>query len=223
MAIRIQRIELDIDDPDPNNVFEDQTTGGAGSLVLDGAGVVGGEWLSSDGTERKIALESAGNISGVNFTITGFQNLSRGVAITETLAGPNANTVYSTNYFAVITSIAVDGAVGTNTEGGFDGVGSGGTVVSPIIMPDRYDGDVAMNVTVTGTINWSIQQTFDKVNLLSTPVPFEWLDHDDFNLVNQTVDRNGNYQQIPNAIRVLINTYSSGAELIFNVSQKRLS
>jgi hypothetical protein len=66
---------------------------------------------------QKVILTSAGNISGVNFTISGTD--ADGKTISETRAGPNANVVATTNYFKTVTSVAVNGAVGTNTKVGW--------------------------------------------------------------------------------------------------------
>ena len=54
------------------------------------------------GIVPRITLNSAANLSGVNFLITGYQN---GIFISETLAGPNANTVTSINCFDTVAQI----------------------------------------------------------------------------------------------------------------------
>lgn len=105
-----------------------QTTAGAGNLLLNGrlAGGANGEVsFISYGYSRSISITSTGNISGRTFTITGTQN---GVTITENIAGPNNNTVYSTLIYDVITSVAVNGAVATAVS-----IGSGYTGFFPLI------------------------------------------------------------------------------------------
>jgi hypothetical protein len=103
-----------------------QTTAGAGSLVLTaGAGVTQlvnafGELVLRLDCPRALSLTSAGNISGVNFTITGRDVY--GQLMTQTRAGPNANTVNTTKAFSEIISIAVSGAVGTNTSVGVSSI-----------------------------------------------------------------------------------------------------
>ena len=54
------------------------------------------------GIVPRITLNSAAYLSGINFLITGYQN---GVFISETLAGPNANTVTSVNCFDTLLQI----------------------------------------------------------------------------------------------------------------------
>jgi len=100
-----------------------QTTAGAGHLTLTaGAGVT---TVVKDGVTRyvldvarRVTLTSAGNISAVNFTISGFDLY--GQPMTQLIAGPNANTVATTKAFKSITSVAVSAAVGTNTSVGFN-------------------------------------------------------------------------------------------------------
>lgn len=63
-----------------------------------------------------IIFTSGGNLSAVNFTITGTD--SSGILQSEVLAGPNASYVQSTKTYASILQIAASGAVGTNVTVG---------------------------------------------------------------------------------------------------------
>jgi hypothetical protein len=54
------------------------------------------------GIVPRITLNSAANLSGINFLITGYQN---GVFISETLTGPNNTTVTSVNCFDSVVQI----------------------------------------------------------------------------------------------------------------------
>ena len=116
----MRRIEINMDlaDVDDDGVFQNQTLGGAGNFTLNGAGVTSGEWVTPDLFAKKIGFTSTGNISGVNFTVSGYQDKNKTIAISETIAGPNNNTVETTNYFYSIQSISANGAVGTNTKAG---------------------------------------------------------------------------------------------------------
>lgn len=111
-----------------------QTTAGAGNLVLTaGAGVtavvVNGQTRLQFDVPRAVSLTSGGNISGVNFTISGFDVY--GQAMSQVIAGPNANTVTTAKAFYQITSIAVSAAVGTNTS-----AGSSDRLGLPVAVPD---------------------------------------------------------------------------------------
>ena len=89
-----------------------QTLSGAGDLNLTGTAVNDGSNMAST-----VTLTSSGNISGVNFTITGTD--STGTTVSEVKAGPNAGTVTTTQAFLTVTKVETNGAVSTNTSVGF--------------------------------------------------------------------------------------------------------
>lgn len=68
----------------------------------------------------RITLNSAANLSGINFLITGYQN---GVFISETLTGPNANTVTSVNCFDTLLQIIPTGTTGSTLQVGVAALG----------------------------------------------------------------------------------------------------
>jgi hypothetical protein len=112
-----------------------QTTAGAGNLTLTaGTGVtavvVNGQTRYQFDVPRAVSLTSAANISGVNFTISGYDIY--GQPMSQLIAGPNANTVTTLKAFYQVTSIAVSGAVGTNTS-----AGTSDRFGLPIIVSDR--------------------------------------------------------------------------------------
>ena len=86
-----------------------QTTAGATALNLTstGANVV---TLGQFTFGMKITITSAGNESDIAFAIVGTD--FTGAAASESLTGPNANTVTSVKFYKTITSITPDGAVG---------------------------------------------------------------------------------------------------------------
>ena len=120
----LHKYDIDPADLDPNGIVEDQTTPGAANLTLGGAlctsGTSGqfdiGDSYSAGIGGIRLVFESAGNISGVTFTITGKDQ--DGNSITEDVTGPNATTASTVQYYSQVTQIAADGAVGTNVEVG---------------------------------------------------------------------------------------------------------
>ena len=215
----MRRIEINMDlaNVDDDGIFQNQTLGGAGNFTLNGAGVVSGQWVTPDLFAKKIGFASTGNISGVNFTVSGYQDKNKTIVISETIAGPNNNTVETTNYFYSIQSISASGAVGTNTKAG--AVDEAISQIIPIkrSYSDRSERQVGLTFIVTGTINYTVQQTNDDIQSLTNRV-FNWLDQDDPALISATTSKNGNYFVVPQAMRVKINSYSSGAELLIQVN-----
>ena len=89
------------------------TPSGAGALTL--AATTPG----INGYGYKVSITGTGNEAGKNFTITGVT--VGGVTVTEVVAGPNNNTVYSTNYFASVSSITVSAATAAAITVGYGG------------------------------------------------------------------------------------------------------
>ncbi len=201
-------INMDLDTVDVNNVFEDQTTGGAGNFTLDGAGVTSGVWTTGDGFAKQISFESSANLSALTVTISGFSATRKHHAITEDVTGPNATTVESAKYFAVITQITTDGEAGTNVESGF----SDESVSDPIPLNWRASPFVVgIGAVVTGTINYTLQHSFDDPQ--DGGEAMFWFDYDIADMAAATATADGNYSASIRATRQKINSYSAGAAL----------
>lgn len=76
---------------------------------------------------------------------------------------------------------------------------------NPILFDYFGDPNVALQIDVTGTVNWTVQQSLQNPNDATT-APVVWFDHPDTNLVAQTVSRQGNYAFVPVACRITINS-----------------
>lgn len=78
---------------------------------------------------------------------------------------------------------------------------SGGAVDSAPAVLDYYGRpEVSLQVVVTGTATYTVQQTLD--NLLKEGVTPTWFDHPDTGLVAASTNAQGNYAYIPAAVRV---------------------
>lgn len=101
-----------------------QTLGAAGNLQLTaGTGVTpivntNGEAVLQLDTRRRVTLSSTGALSGINFTLTGYD--SYGQLFTSVIAGPSNDTVVFPKAAFQVLSIAASGAVGTNITAGFN-------------------------------------------------------------------------------------------------------
>jgi len=78
--------------------------------------------VSPYGTGYKLLFTSVGNDAGITFTITGVKvgDLS-GASVTEEVAGANASTASSTNFYTSVSNISVDGASAGNVSIGTTG------------------------------------------------------------------------------------------------------
>lgn len=65
---------------------------------------------------------------------------------------------------------------------------------------------VGFGAVVSGTINYTVQHTFDNVQAVANPT---WFDH--WAVASQTTTQNGNYAYPINAVRVLVNSVSGGS------------
>lgn len=112
--------------PIPDNVCEAQSAGGAGNLTLNGSLASGGSvTIPSDRANCYVYIYSAGDNSGITFTITGtyIDGAGASQSDSEVVTGPAAGKiVVSDEDFHTITQIAVSGATtGTVVVGLMDG------------------------------------------------------------------------------------------------------
>lgn len=202
--------------PDRDGICLAQQTTGAGSLAISGAlsSVRAPDknpfvrWAQTPGLMRTVSLYSAGDLSTVNVTVAGLDwNFA---AVTETTAGPNATTKYTTATFQYITSVTVDAAVGTDIE-----IGTGTTgYTDPWLLSNRVDpANVGLFIDVTGTINVTVRYTPD-APLPSSPT---WFNHPF--MTSLTADTQGNLAFPCSYAETLINSSSSDGAVKFTVIQ----
>lgn len=137
----------------PNNQGANPFTESGTILILNG-----GPYYY-DNVARTVSLTSTANLSARTITITGQGIAPNGgipinplnTPISENIAGPNANTIDSVNYYTRIDSITIDG-VAANISAGFGTAG----ITNPITMDyDRTgwyascSGQVIDNVSLT--------------------------------------------------------------------------
>ncbi len=156
-----------------NGIATSQSLPFAGALTLNGSLVSGG--VATLDAPRRIAITSAGNDSGITWTITGTaRSQQNGVVQSETIKGATlGNTVYTTQDFATVTSIVASGATASTVTAGTNGVASG-----PWVPWDTQTVD--FQVSVYGTVlsaappTWQLDYTYDDVfgTWLPAGVPF---------------------------------------------------
>jgi hypothetical protein len=187
-----------------------QTTAGAGNLVLTATAIAGLDMA------RVVALTSTGAIGGVNFTITGTD--ADGNAISEVMAGPSNSTVYSTKAYLTVATIAVSGAVGTNTKAGWDGSNTLSAIAKTIGLNAHAVIAAQVKIVVTGTVNFSIEDTNDDIYRLGTGAA-TWTSVSA--LASKTSTTLSQIDVLSSGLRLKINTYSNSATLKIIISQAR--
>lgn len=180
-----------------------QTPGGAGNLVLNGTLAAGG--VATLDVQRNIGITSGGNLSALTFTLTGTDQQGR--VVSETVTGPNAGTTSSVLNYLTITQISISGAAGSALT--VDTLGTGATTE---LVLDKYIApfSVSINVNVTGTLNYTVQYTFDDV-FAKAPGPFTWTAV--AALTAQTTTQNSSLSQPVTALRLVTNS-GAGTGLI---------
>lgn len=163
---------------------------------------------------RIIVLGSGGNDSAGHFTLTGLDQ--NGNAQTENVTGGNIASTVSVNYYSVLTSVVFSGTVASTLV-----IGTRNTTLSaesPMQILDFYNRVPPMvSVAVTGTINWSVVQTFDPIMHTITPSAAIQYAPTATNLTAQTANKFGLLDIGATGCALIINSYSTGATATMNI------
>tara|TARA_Y100000593_G_C4233320_1_gene298152 strand:+ start:338 stop:961 length:624 start_codon:yes stop_codon:yes gene_type:complete len=112
---------------DADGISTAASIGSATNLTINGALASGGS-VTMD-CPRNVTILSAGNDSGITFTVTGTDE--SGTAITEVITGANTGTATGSSFFQTVTQIATSGASAGNVSAG------SGTSCSGVISAAR--------------------------------------------------------------------------------------
>lgn len=196
-------LKLNLSNQSATIVAAAQTIGSAGNLVL----ASGASAIDASGAARILLFTTTENDSSINALITGLD--ANGNTISETLALPSTSTAVSVNQYASVSSIYVSGAIASNVT-----VGTTNTTlsaVSKVIPLDLYSRTgVQIAVEVTGTVNYTVQETFDDVlgSGTSNIVFFS-----PSALATKTSNITAPLDVGATGARVVINSYTNGATL----------
>lgn len=179
-----------------NNICLAQQPTAAAGFTLNGALVVGGVAILD--TARRILFTTTENDSAKTFTVHGTN--SQGIPITESLAGPNSTTGYTTLDFKTVTSITTNSDVTANLTVGTNGIASS----APLPLDKYARPQISIQVDVSGTVNYTVQQTDD--DIFDPTATINWFDCSDPNVVGQTAGAQGFLTNVPSALRLLINS-----------------
>lgn len=197
------------DAPDADGLAAANSSAGA-TVTLDGVLTSGGTYTAVDGLGHQISITDAGgnDQSTASYTVTGVD--VNGLSAAETLSGPTSlGTVETAIYLREVTSIAIASPVAGSTVD----IGTADEITSATIPLNwRADSDPFISVDITGTLNYTIQQT--NVDIRDTPF---WLDIT--GLTGQTADASGFATTSTTALRIIFNSYTAGAQANIYLSQ----
>ena len=125
---------------DANGISVAAAVGNNAALTIGGALASGGSVTNVGG--RIVTILSAGNDSGISFTVAGTD--VSGAALTESITGANAGTATGSSYFRTITSITAVGDPAGNVSAGIN------TAVADVIFAGRSRLQ-GINVVCSGT------------------------------------------------------------------------
>ena len=178
----------------------------AGTVTLTGALISDGMWIAPDQTGQLLTVTSTA-AETLAITVTGTD--VDGKAATDTITLTAATVAVGDIHLSKVTAISTSTiSVGTIT------IGLLGEACSPTFVLNyrAQNFKTALAVIPTGTINGTVEHTFDNVyGATWTESTGTWFNHDDTALVNFTAKQDGNYDFPPIATRVLVNSASASA------------
>lgn len=204
--VYLKQIDMDLDNVDVDGVAASQSPDEDAALLLNGAL---GTTLDF---ARQLIVTTGGNTTGTTLTIHGTDE--NGVSISEAVADVNT-TAETTKYFKTVTLAQLSGAdpATTYTLGTVD---EAVTKTFPLEYRNQRAATVA--IIVTGTINFTVQETFD--DLFSTNNSLDSLAWFDVTaLAAKTANTRSPLTVGATGMRVVVNSYTDGAALRILVSQ----
>lgn len=198
--------EYDVDVADANLTgFASNVTGATFTLTANEA---------DDSLAHQVSIrnDAATDHSGKTITLVGTD--ANGAALTEVVTGPAGTaTVESSGYFKTLTSATPSATIGADT---FDIGWVDEVSTQAIPLNWRSPNGATINVDVTGTIDFTVQETFDAIQDAGIQNA-QWVNISA--LASKTADTTSKSTVGATAIRLIVNSYSSEAELQMNVVQ----
>lgn len=195
---------------DDDNISLSQTPSAAGNLTLNGVAAAGSPAVATLDSARRVILTFAADETGHTFVVYGYRSTTQQSSpISETIAGTTAGIVPTTLDFGQVTRVSISAAATGAIKVGTNGVGS-----THWVMLD-YDLDPTQQtiaVDVTGTVNYTVQYTYDDIMGAYAPSSGQWANAsvtkiwDDSVLAAATADGETAYDNPISAWRVTINS-----------------
>lgn len=168
---------------------------------------------TGDNLAHKVSVlnNSATDHSGKTLTFTGTDENNN--ALVESISGPGpVEVVKTTNYFKTLVSVKISASIEADT---FD-IGISAEFTSKTFPSGCYFGNLNFGTSVTGTIDYSIDHTFNDVQT-EPLVDWQWLNN---GMDGLTEPVSGNFDTLrPKAIRFRTNNYDTGATASIIIGQ----
>ena len=173
-----------VDATDPNGLSTAASISGAAALTLNGALIADSKYTTGDNIGQVITILSAGDDSGITFTIVGTD--ANGDALTEIVTGANAGTASSSGYFNTVDSITTSASSAGNVSAGVLGaiLATSGEMGTGTVFAGRTRirglqgvsaataGNILFkNTSVTGTTLLAIPTSTSATDLIEPYVP----------------------------------------------------
>ena len=108
---------------DADGISTTASISGAAALTINGSLTSGGSYTSGDNIGQIITITSAGDDTGITFTVVGTDAV--GDALTEVVTGADASTATSSGYFNTVASITTSASSDAAVTAGVTGTGTG--------------------------------------------------------------------------------------------------
>jgi len=173
-----------VDATDPNGLSTAASISGAAALTLNGALIADSKYTTGDNIGQVITILSAGDDSGITFTVVGTNAV--GDALTEVVTGANAGTASSSGYFNTVDSITTSASSAGNVSAGVLGaiLATSGEMGTGTVFAGRTRirglqgvsaataGNILFkNTSVTGTTLLAIPTSTSATDLIEPYVP----------------------------------------------------
>lgn len=150
---------------------------------------------------RRVIITSGGNDSAKTFTFTGTDWI--GNIRTQAVTGANVGIATTTIDFKTVSKITCSAAPAGTVKVGTNGVAAS----RPVFLDNFSFAPTALQVSVSGTVNYTVQQSLDDPNSVGL-ANVNWVSHPDTALVAATATAQGNYAYAPRVTRILLNSGS---------------
>lgn len=197
--------------PSATNIRTATSIGAAGTVTLNGSLYSSTTGIATLDKPRRVLFTSAGNDSGITFTVTGTD--WNNMPVSEVVTGANATTTYTVYDFKTVTSVVSSGASASTVSIGTNGVASS----RPVFLDTYADSSTYIQTDTGGSsaITYTIQLSGDNPNNAQIGIGTDgyinarWINSGTAALVNATSSQNANQSGVSTMIRVLISNAGS--------------